>query len=128
LGNALSGYSALLDSVFPLLKGFVPGDVVALVVLLMITFIGPLVLTVVAMLILFIFGQDFKGNEGKKSKVIAYLLWFFFGFVSAHKFYLKRDREGIVYFLTGQILWFGWFINLFTLGKQVDAYNAKLDQ
>ena len=128
LGTLLSVYFELLRSVFPLIMSFAPGGAVALVAFLMIVLIGPMVLNVVAMLILFTFGKDFANDEGRKSKIVAYLLWFFLGALSAHKFYLGKDRVAIVYFLTFQILWLGWFVNLFTLGKQVDAYNAKLSE
>jgi TM2 domain-containing membrane protein YozV len=59
-----------------------------------------------------------------KSKGLAYLLWFFFGFVGAHKFYLEKIGMGVVYLCTGGLLGIGWFIDLFTLGNQVDTYNA----
>lgn len=31
--------------------------------------------------------------------VIAYLLWFFFGFFGVHKFYLKQPIKGVLYLL-----------------------------
>jgi TM2 domain-containing membrane protein YozV len=127
LKKLLSLYMGLLKNVYPLMKSFVPGEAKAALTFLMTIFIGPMILNVFAMLILFFRGKDFKyGEAAKKSKLVAYLLWFFLGFFSAHKFYLEKDGVGIVFFLTFQIFWFGWFINLFTLGKQVDAYNAKL--
>jgi hypothetical protein len=58
-----------------------------------------------------------------KSKTTAYLLWFFLGAVSAHKFYLGKIGIGILYLLTGQLFGIGWLIDLFTLGSQVDNYN-----
>jgi len=60
----------------------------------------------------------------QKSKGTAYLLWFFLGFLGAHKFYLERIGMGILYILTLGIFGIGWFIDLFTLGHQVDVYNA----
>jgi TM2 domain-containing membrane protein YozV/predicted transcriptional regulator len=59
-----------------------------------------------------------------KSKTTAYLLWFFFGWCSAHKFYLGKTGVGILYLLTGQLFGIGWIIDLFTLGTQVDTYNV----
>jgi len=59
-----------------------------------------------------------------KSKTTAYLLWFFLGLLGAHKFYLNKIGIGILYFLTGGLLGIGWLIDLFTLGNQVDVYNA----
>ena len=58
-----------------------------------------------------------------KSKGVAYLLWFFLGFFSAHRFYLGKTGSGILYLLTGQLFGIGWIIDLFTLGGMVDNYN-----
>jgi hypothetical protein len=60
-----------------------------------------------------------------KSKARAYLLWFSFGLIGFHKFYLKKTGIGILYMFTLGLFGIGWLIDLFTLGKQVDAYNAK---
>lgn len=35
-----------------------------------------------------------------KSLLLAYLLWFFFGLIGAHKCYLRQPGLGIVYVLT----------------------------
>lgn len=62
-----------------------------------------------------------------KSKGIAYLLWFFFGLVGVHKFYVNRIGMGILYLFTGGIFGIGWFFDLFTLGTQVDTCNAIIN-
>ncbi|HEY5125193.1 MAG TPA: NINE protein [Ignavibacteria bacterium] len=59
-----------------------------------------------------------------KSKGVAYLLWFFFGIFGAHKFYLGKVGIGIIYLLTGGLFFIGLIYDLFTLGNQVDVYNA----
>ena len=59
-----------------------------------------------------------------KSKSTAYVLWFFLGIFGAHKFYLNKTGIGILYFFTAGLFFIGWFIDLFTLGNQVDTYNA----
>lgn len=59
-----------------------------------------------------------------KSKTTAYLLWFFFGYLGLHRFYLGKVFSGALYLLTFGFFGFGWFIDLFILGGQVDAYNA----
>ena len=59
-----------------------------------------------------------------KSKGVAYLLLFFLGWCSAHKFYLGKIGIGILYLFTLQLFGIGWLIDLFTLGTQVDVYNA----
>ena len=58
-----------------------------------------------------------------KSKGVAYLLWFFLGAFSAHRFYLGKTGSGILYLLTFQLFGIGWIIDLFTLGGMVDNYN-----
>lgn len=59
-----------------------------------------------------------------KSKGIAYLLWFFLGFLGAHKFYLGKVGVGVLYIFTFGLFGVGLLIDLFTLGGQVDTYNA----
>ncbi len=58
-----------------------------------------------------------------KSKGIAYLLWFFLGVFSAHRFYLGKIGTGILYLLTGQLFGIGWIIDLFLTSSMVDKYN-----
>ncbi len=58
-----------------------------------------------------------------KSKGVAYLLWFFLGIFSAHRFYVGKIGSGILYLLTGQLLGIGWIIDAFILGGMVDKYN-----
>jgi TM2 domain-containing membrane protein YozV len=127
LKDLLTMYIGLLKSILPLVMSFVPAEMEGLLTFLLIIFIGPFVLNVVSMLVLFFCGRDFESKGSVKSKLVAYLLWFFLGWCSAHKFYLEKDGIGILYFLTFQILGFNWIFNLFTLGKQVDKYNARLN-
>jgi len=58
-----------------------------------------------------------------KSKGVAYLLWFFFGWLSAHRFYLGKVGSGLLYLFTLQLFGIGWIIDLFLLGGMVDTYN-----
>jgi TM2 domain-containing membrane protein YozV len=60
----------------------------------------------------------------QKSKGVAYLLWFFFGVLGVHKFYVGKAGMGVLYLFTGALFGIGWFIDLFTLGNQVDIANA----
>ena len=60
-----------------------------------------------------------------REKWLAYLLWLFTGMLGGHKFYLEKIGMGILYAVTGGIFGIGWFIDLFTLGMQVDNFNAK---
>jgi len=59
-----------------------------------------------------------------KQKGVAYLLWFFLGLFGAHKFYVGKVGMGVVYLFTAGLFGIGWFIDLFTLGNQVDIANA----
>ena len=59
-----------------------------------------------------------------KSKLIAYLLWFFLGWAGIHRFYVGKVVSGILYLLTLGFFGIGWFIDLFLLGGYVDTYNA----
>lgn len=59
-----------------------------------------------------------------KSKGTAYLLWFFLGALGAHKFYLGKVGTGGLYLFTLGLFGIGLLIDLFTLGSQVDNYNA----
>ena len=61
----------------------------------------------------------------KKSLVEAYLLWFLFGLLGAHHFYLKRVEWGILYFLTGGLLGCGWLIDMFRMPYIVSQVNKR---
>ncbi|MBU0936870.1 MAG: TM2 domain-containing protein [Spirochaetes bacterium] len=63
-----------------------------------------------------------------KSKLVAYLLWWFLGVIGAHKFYIGKTGMGVLYFFTFGLFGIGWFIDLFTLSGQVDLYNARYGQ
>ena len=60
-----------------------------------------------------------------KSKTTAYLLWFFLGIFSAHRFYLGKNKSALIYLFTLQLLGIGWLIDLFVLGRAVDEYNFE---
>jgi hypothetical protein len=56
---------------------------------------------------------------------VAYLLWFLLGIFGGHKFYVGKTGMGILYLFTAGIFLIGWFIDVFTLGAQVNAANAR---
>ncbi len=60
-----------------------------------------------------------------KSKTVALLLWFFLGWLSAHRFYVGKTGTGILYLFTGQLGGIGWIVDLFLIGTMVDNYNNK---
>lgn len=65
-----------------------------------------------------------------KSKGVAYLLWFvsIFGWLGLHRFYLKKYGTGLLWILTGAIFGLGALYDLFSLGTQVEAYNANVER
>ena len=63
-----------------------------------------------------------------KSKFIAYLLCFFFGWLGIHRFYLHKYGTGVLYLLTFGGFGIGIIIDLFTLGGYVDTYNILYQQ
>ena len=60
-----------------------------------------------------------------KSKTVAFLLWFFLGVFSAHRFYMGKMGTGVLYLFTAQLFVVGWVVDLFLLGGMVDNYNNK---
>ena len=58
-----------------------------------------------------------------KSTTTAYLLWFFLGGLSAHRFYLGQVGIGLLYLFTLQLFGIGWIIDAFILSGMVDKYN-----
>lgn len=66
-------------------------------------------------------------NDGKNTGV-AFLLWFFIGGLSAHRFYLRRPGSAVLQitsylFLVG-IVW--WIIDAFLLSEMVRQENKKI--
>ena len=61
-----------------------------------------------------------------KQTWIAYFLWFLFGIVGGHKFYLGKIGIGIAYIFTAGFFGVGLLIDLFTLPGQVRRANEEL--
>lgn len=59
-----------------------------------------------------------------KSKTKARLLALFLGFSGLQWFYLGKVGKGLLYLFTLGFFGIGWFFSIFTIGKQVDIYNA----
>ena len=60
-----------------------------------------------------------------KSVGVAYVLWFFFGLLGIHHFYLGKTGRGLLWLFTGALLTVGLWIDLFTLPAQVRQVNAQ---
>lgn len=58
-----------------------------------------------------------------KSKGVAYLLWFFLGWLGIHRFYVGKIVTGLIWMFTFGLFGIGWFIDLFLLSGYVDMYN-----
>jgi TM2 domain-containing membrane protein YozV len=65
-----------------------------------------------------------------KSKSVAYLLWVvsIFGWLGLHRFYLRKWGTGVLWVISGGLLGLGCLMDLFTLGSQVEAFNAKRER
>ena len=61
-------------------------------------------------------------NNEKKSAGAAYLLWFFLGFVSAHRFYLGKPISAILqiisYFFVIGFVW--WIVDFFLIPSIIE--------
>ncbi len=58
---------------------------------------------------------------------IAYLLWFFggMGMMGFHRFYLGKAGTGVLWFMTGGMMFLGALYDAVTLPSQVDAANRR---
>ena len=78
-----------------------------------------------------IYVEQRVANE-KKSAGAAYLLWFFLGFVSAHRFYLGKPVTAILqiisyFFLIGFVWWFlDFFLIPSIIEDDLDEKRARL--
>lgn len=57
---------------------------------------------------------------------IAYLLWFFFGTLGVHHFYLGHVVRGLLYLFTGGFLGVGLLVDLFLIPSMTRRRNAEL--
>ena len=55
----------------------------------------------------------------------AYLLWLFFGFLGAHRFYLGKTGTGFLYLCTAGLAGFGLFFDLFLIPGMVRDANLR---
>lgn len=50
-----------------------------------------------------------------KSKLVAFILWFFLGYFGAHRFYIGSYGLAVVYLFTFGLLGIGWLVDLVLL-------------
>ncbi|CAI8044297.1 DnaJ homolog subfamily C member 22 [Geodia barretti] len=61
-----------------------------------------------------------------KSKLVAYLLWFFLGWAGIHHFYLRRYRQGVLWLTSfGGLFGIGYLGDIFRLQKYVHYSNKR---
>jgi TM2 domain-containing membrane protein YozV len=58
-------------------------------------------------------------DAGKKSALLAYVLWFFLGWFGVHRFYLGRVTSGIVMLVLWGLSWLTHFILIGFVGFAV---------
>lgn len=60
-----------------------------------------------------------------RTTLVAYILWFFFGFLGVHRFYCGRIGTGILWVLTAGLFGIGWLIDVFLIPDMVRQANAE---
>lgn len=54
-------------------------------------------------------------DKSSKSRIIAFLLCFFFGLIGLHRFYVGKIGTGILWLLTGGLFGIGAVIDFFVI-------------
>jgi TM2 domain-containing membrane protein YozV len=65
-------------------------------------------------------------KAGPVDYTVAWLLLAFLGVFGAHRFYLGKWFTGLIWFLTGGLLFLGWLYDLWTLNEQVSEQNGRM--
>ncbi|KAH9504066.1 hypothetical protein Btru_067666 [Bulinus truncatus] len=73
--------------------------------------------------------QEVHGKRAPNTKTAddAYILWFVFGLLGFHHFYLGRPLWGMLYFFTMGLLGIGWLVDMCRIPFLVDEVN-KLNE
>lgn len=62
----------------------------------------------------------------ERSILIAYILWFFFGYLGVHRFYCGRYISGTIWLFTGGLFGIGWLIDIFLIpGMVIDDNHGR---
>ncbi|XP_067931671.1 dnaJ homolog subfamily C member 22-like [Watersipora subatra] len=65
---------------------------------------------------------------GTKNVTVAYILWFFFGWLGVHQFYVRRDRHAFFTWATvGGVFGISWLRDLFYIPTYVTDVNQSDD-
>jgi TM2 domain-containing membrane protein YozV len=81
-------------------------------------------------------------DAAKRSALIAYLLWFFLGYLGAHRFYLGRFGSGLLMLLLFGLSWaltflligyagllvigIWWLVDAFLIPGMTSSYNTRV--
>ncbi len=69
---------------------------------------------------------DLRFDEGAVDYDVAWILLTFLGVFGVHRFYLGKWKSGIVWLLTGGLLFAGVLYDYWTLNPQISAANREL--
>lgn len=67
-------------------------------------------------------------NKSNKDKTVALVLCIFLGALGVHRFYVGKNKSGILYLLTGGLFGIGWIYDIFNIANNLftDSYGAIL--
>lgn len=69
----------------------------------------------------------FEYEKRKRSRLVTWLLWVSMGIIGGHRYYLGHNTQGLLMTLTLGGLGIWAIINLFSLNRWVDEYNASVE-
>lgn len=119
LGDITYFLEDFLDGIFDVLSGGAgESAMIALIVFLVFWFLG-------LGIIFPIMAHAAAARHGKKSVLCAYLLYFSWSGIAAHRFYAGKAGSAILWILTCGFFGFGWLIDLFAIPGMIAAHNMK---
>jgi TM2 domain-containing membrane protein YozV len=68
---------------------------------------------------------DLRFASGHIDYSIAWMLLTFLGIFGIHRMYMNKWLTGIIYFLTGGLLGFGYLYDFWTLNDQITILNRS---
>lgn len=76
-----------------------------------------------------IYAEQRYANE-KKSMLVAYLLWFFLGWLSFHRFYLGKPGTAVLQIILIWLAvgWVWWLLDAFLVQNIVNRKNLEIYQ
>jgi TM2 domain-containing membrane protein YozV len=68
---------------------------------------------------------DLRFAAGEIDYTVAWILLTFLGVLGIHRMYIGKWLTGILYFLTGGLLFFGCLYDFWTLNRQISELNSR---